>query len=269
MLKITAKLHLHFFTLVLAFLCFFEHRLVVFLLTYATMLVHEMSHLLCARLIGLRTDKICLYPFGVNLKLKNKMVHSFADECILYLSGPLSNALMALLFLMLRDKSYIFEFLYVSNTALAAMNLLPVIPLDGGILLKKIIAHFSNEKTAGKIMKVISASIILCLLGIFVYGVMITEYNFSVLLLCVFLIGNLLVQQEKYDADFVKELMFYDRKNKSKIHHIITDSDNFPDIIHKFHKNKYNIVYQTDKQGHITKTMTEEEILRVLLSNKP
>ena len=85
MLKITAKLHLHFFTVILAIICVVEHRFFVFAMTYSVMLIHELSHFFAARLIGLEAERICLYPFGVNLKLKNKMIHSLSDECILYL----------------------------------------------------------------------------------------------------------------------------------------------------------------------------------------
>ena len=47
--------------------------------TYAVMILHELAHCLAA----VCTDKIShidFYPFGVNLKLKNKFVYSLADE---------------------------------------------------------------------------------------------------------------------------------------------------------------------------------------------
>ncbi len=47
--------------------------------------------MIAAMAIGLKVSDMTLYPFGVNLKLKNKMVYSLADEIILYLSGPLFN----------------------------------------------------------------------------------------------------------------------------------------------------------------------------------
>ena len=50
--------------------------------TYAVMILHELAHCLAAVCIGLKISHIDFYPFGVNLKLKNKFVYSLADEII-------------------------------------------------------------------------------------------------------------------------------------------------------------------------------------------
>mgnify|MGYP001019452691 CR=1 FL=1 len=52
--------------------------------------------------------------------------------------------------------------------------------------------------------------IIMLLLGI--YTLRITGYNYSILLLAVFLIGNLFTQRKKYGTEYMRELMFYRNK---------------------------------------------------------
>ena len=42
--------------------------------TYVVMILHELAHCLAAVCIGLKISHIDFYPFGVNLKLKNKLV---------------------------------------------------------------------------------------------------------------------------------------------------------------------------------------------------
>ena len=105
------------------------------------MTVHELAHTAAAAAIGLRISHITFFPFGVNLKLKNKIVGSLADEIILYASGPLINAVFALLAMLLykRFPIYKLQYIYILNTALFIVNLLPAMPLDGGIILKKIL----------------------------------------------------------------------------------------------------------------------------------
>ena len=102
--------------------------------------------------IGLKISHIDFHPFGVNLKLKNKLVYSLADEMILYFSGPFCNILFALIAMIVysRYPNESVKFFYISNTMLFCMNMIPSVPLDGGILLKKIIAYRLGYNSANK-----------------------------------------------------------------------------------------------------------------------
>ncbi len=269
MIKICRYIEIHFLTIMLFFVCFFFGRGQTFLITYLVMIFHELSHMFAALFIGLKIDKITFYAFGVNLKLKNKFVHSFTDELILYLAGPLFNAFFALIMLFLYGYFRIesLRYLYFMNLVLFSVNMLPVMPLDGGVLLKKIITYFSCDKKAKNIMRFLSVSICLVLLAICIYGVLVSKFNFSLVIMVIFLFGSILTGGEKYNVDFVKELMFADSENKKrKINHIIAQIDEKPQkIIEKFSNNKYNIVYLVDNCGKICNTYTQKQILDKLL----
>lgn len=67
------------------------------------------------------------------------MVYSVVDDVILYISGPLINIILSLISLLAytkypREEIYMF---YINNIALFAVNMLPAMPLDGGMILKK------------------------------------------------------------------------------------------------------------------------------------
>ncbi len=269
MIKIGRYIEIHFLTVILFFVCFFFGRGHTFLITYLVMLFHELSHMFAALYIGLKIDKISFYAFGVNLKLKNKFVHSFADELILYLAGPLFNASFALVMLILYNyfKAESLRYLYFMNLVLFLVNMLPVTPLDGGVLLKKIITYFSTDKKAKNIMKFLSVSICIVLLVVCIYGIIISKLNFSLVIMIIFLFGSIFTGQEKYNTDFVRELIFSDNKNhKRKINHIIAQIDEEPrNIVEKFSNNKYNIVYLVDNCGKICNTYTQKQIVDKLL----
>lgn len=268
MVKVTSKIYIHIFTFAMMAVCIFCRRFDIFLFTYAVMTAHESAHLIAAVCIGLKVDKIVFYPFGVNLKLKNKFIHSIADEVILYMAGPLVNCLFALVSAVLYGLYRMpeLQLLYVGNIMLFVTNMLPVYPLDGGIILKKIASHSFGKKIADKIMMTVSVIFITALTALCVYMVYITEFNFSIILLTSFLICSLFTQKEKYDTDFVRELMFYKKKSKDKVAHIVADDgEDYKDIAKKFRTGKYSLVYFENKDGGITKIMSENEIMNVII----
>ena len=271
MIKITKYIYIHIFTVVLFAVCFCTRNFFELSAIYAVMLLHEVAHLIAAVCIGLRASHITLYPFGVNLKLKNKMICSLSDEIILYAAGPLCNAVFSLAAIMLYQHFpiYAIQYFYISNTALCAINLLPTSPLDGGIILKKILAYKIGTKKASKVTTVISVIMSLLLVFLGIYIVYITKYNYSVLMLSVLLIGNIFTQKEKYNFDYIKELMFYKNKSRKHVSVKVADENATPREISKlFDFGKYSIVFQTDNSGKIKNIVTETEIIDKILDGK-
>ena len=97
MIKLFSGIYVHFLTVLLFSVCYITGKLETFFITYLIMFIHETAHLAAAMTIGLKPSHMVFYPFGVNLRLKNKSVGSVADEIILYAAGPLANILMAVL----------------------------------------------------------------------------------------------------------------------------------------------------------------------------
>lgn len=267
MIKLTSKLYIHILTPVMLAVCFLNHRMSIFLFTYAVMTVHEAAHMLAAVCIGLQVDKIVFYPYGVNLKLKNKFVHSMTDEMILYLSGPLVNCIFALISLFLYHIYRLpeLQLFYAGNIMLFVSNMLPVYPLDGGIILKKLLSHFLGSRAASVVMSIISVIFIILLMALGIYTVYVTEFNFSIMLLTAFLFCSLFTQSEKYDVDFVRELMFYRNKSKGNIQHMIANEhDDYKSIARRFVPGKYGVVYMENDRGKITRILSEQEIMEQL-----
>ncbi len=231
------------------------------------MFLHEMAHMLSAVCIGLKVSHITIYPFGVNLKLKNKLIYSISDEIILYISGPMCNAIFALIsaWLFRFYPSDNLRFFYMSNITLFVMNMLPALPLDGGFVMKKVLVRLLGHNIANKSMFFITGIISTLVLAVGICVFVVSRYNFSVILFSILIIGNLFTGREKYDVDFVKELMFHAKKKPNKINHVVTENTDYKDIIKKFDLNRYNIVYITDKNGKIADIMTEKQIISQLV----
>ena len=99
-------------------------------------IIHELGHLLMAKLMNIEIDKIYIYPLGGITKLNMKLNTNPLQEILVLLSGPLlqlSGYIM--LTLMLKDYASLIKYY---NYQILFFNLLPIYPLDGGKLLNVI-----------------------------------------------------------------------------------------------------------------------------------
>jgi Zn-dependent protease/predicted transcriptional regulator len=119
---------------------------IVALIFFASLLLHELSHSLLARARGIPVKGITLYLFGGVSNL-GREPQSAREEFMIAIVGPLTSlalgAVFAILWAVLRPSApggaAIAGYLAFINGALAAFNLLPGFPLDGGRVFRSII----------------------------------------------------------------------------------------------------------------------------------
>lgn len=269
MIRITKYFYIHILTVLLFVYCYITRRLEILAMSYAIMLVHELFHLAAALWIGLKPAHITLYPFGVNLRLKNRIVYGLADEIILYLAGPLSNILMALLAMLFRPQ---WQDFYRMNLCLFILNMLPVLPLDGGVVLKKILMHRLGQRRAERILCWISWCMIAALSALGVWIAIKNQFQFSICFFVIFLLGNIFTAKEKYNIDFVKELMFYQEKgrkfrNKQVKTVMLRKGDSPRTLAQSFTAGQYYIIFVVTPEGKIDDILTETQLMQYILSN--
>lgn len=267
MINITKHLKISVLTVIMFAAGIILHYPVVFYITYSVMILHECAHLAAALCIGLTPDYLIMQPFGLNLRLKNKIISSMADEVILYLSGPLVNAAMAVAAVIVYRRVPLDEvrLFYISNIMLFVMNMLPAAPLDGGVLIKRFVARKKGIKTASLVSKIMTVILAAILMTLGLYVISKNKYNYSLIIFSVLLIGNIFTQQEKYDVDFLGELMFYKKKKRNCVNHIIAEKgEDNAHIAEKFRPDRYNIVYIVNGKGDILNTITETKFMEEL-----
>ena len=112
---------------------------------FASIVLHEVSHALVARRFDLRIDGITLFLFGGVAEMADEP-KSAKGEFLMAAAGPLASAGLALAFLLLAGLLEAWAlplplvgvtfYLGMINGVLAAFNLLPAFPMDGGRILR-------------------------------------------------------------------------------------------------------------------------------------
>ncbi|MBI40835.1 MAG: peptidase M50 [Leptospiraceae bacterium] len=134
----------------------------IFLL-FASVLLHELGHALMARRFKVRTRDIVLLPIGGMARFR-KLPEEPSAEFLIALAGPAMNGIIAIgLFLLLVIMGHIpeipqnltlvegpfslIENLLWANALLAAFNLIPAFPMDGGRVLRGLLGfRMSHER---------------------------------------------------------------------------------------------------------------------------
>ena len=105
---------------------------------------HEVSHVFSAILFNVGFSKVKITLFGFNLNADLNDI-SYVKKFILFFSGPACNLCLYFGF---RNTEY-FNFANI-NLFLAYMNLIPIVPLDGGNICKTILEIFLKPKTVSR-----------------------------------------------------------------------------------------------------------------------
>jgi Zn-dependent protease len=123
---------------------------------FSSVLVHELGHAVAARLFGIRTLEIVMYPIGGVARLE-RQGNAKAELCIA-LAGPLVNVVIwaGLALPMLAgggsgEVAGLLTKIGESNLYLGAFNMAPAFPMDGGRVLRALLTMWKGETSATRI----------------------------------------------------------------------------------------------------------------------
>jgi len=106
------------------------------LIAFSVVLLHELAHVAVARRFGVNVSDVELLPFGGVSRIGGEVVTEPSREVLVAASGPAVNLLLAGLGTVLKGyglwEDELITFFIQCNLLVAAFNLLPALPLDGG-----------------------------------------------------------------------------------------------------------------------------------------
>lgn len=161
---------------------------IMVLLLFAVVTLHELGHSFAALYYGIPTQQIVLLPIGGAAQLREMPKRPW-QEFVITLAGPAVNVVLALLFATavfllripiidtllqptLSPRTFL-VYLLVHNIILALFNLIPAFPMDGGRILRAILAMFFSYERATAVAVNVGRVIAV----LFIVGTLLTDYG--------------------------------------------------------------------------------------------
>ncbi|MGI2095875.1 site-2 protease family protein [Shewanella glacialipiscicola] len=124
----------------------------------ACLVFHEYGHIRAMKYFGMKTKGIYLIPFMGGLALSDEKINTRWQDVVISIMGPTFGLLMSIASLIAYHATgnVFFAGLAAFNALLNLFNLLPILPLDGGHILKSI--SFSMNSIMGLVACVAGAA---------------------------------------------------------------------------------------------------------------
>jgi len=135
---------------------------------FLSLLVHEAGHIFAALVFGMRVRSVTIYPYGGELIIPRKEEHPKPAQFLLALGGPAATALLlaaawAVPFPGAEDVIRV-------QLVILLVNLLPVLPLDGGQALLVLLESESSRHADHTAFILFSIAFLLTAFGLLVTG---------------------------------------------------------------------------------------------------
>lgn len=168
------------------------------LITVMSSLIHEVGHLLIMFILGSRPEKVRFELTGINIIRNQDMRISNKNEILISIGGPLANSfifILCCLYLCFYKNNSILMFACI-NLILMTFNLLPIKGLDGGNALYFLLLQKYDSSFSAKIIYITSVIFIFLIFIWGIYAFVSTKYNFSIIIIAIFLTLSLFSKNE-------------------------------------------------------------------------
>jgi len=143
---------------------------------------HEIGHLIIITKFKYKIAEINFFPFGGIIKTEKDINSPLKEEIILAISGITAQLILGFIMFFLYQAGFIrnqfYHLFYSYNVILMIFNLLPIIPLDGHIILKSFLEYFFPYKKSFYISVFISLTVLIIFIA---YNIRFVINNYIIL----------------------------------------------------------------------------------------
>ena len=250
---------------------YFLELIILFLLV----IVHELGHIVMALAIGWRVKAVRLLPFGGVVEVDEGNGASAKDEWLVAIAGPLQNIWMAAFAWIMGDLGlWSLEwtnYLIQANLWLAAFNMLPIFPLDGGKIVLAMLSYrfqFFNVLLWTARMSII-CSIILIGYAIFPIFLNVQGIKLNELMIGIFLLYSNMTYHRHVPFLFYRFLLFRLKRvheleaTGARVVPILAQSEqSLYDVFKRFKREQLHLLCVVDSITQGVKLYSEQETLQ-------
>jgi Zn-dependent protease/predicted transcriptional regulator len=245
-------------------------------LLFVSIIVHELAHSLVAQRSGLPMKGITLFIFGGVAEMDHEPPSAKA-EFQMAIAGPLTSVAVGLIFYVLAEAARgnwpvvvvgVFSYLAWINWLLAAFNMIPAFPLDGGRVLRSLLWHWKgNIWQATRIASTIGSGFGMLLMALGIYRLLVGDFIGAVwwFLIGMFLRGaaqgsyQQLAVQRMLQGEPVRRFM---NTNPVTVSPAISLEDLVENYIYKYHYKMFPVVNNSQEPLGCITTKEVKEVPR-------
>lgn len=246
-------------------------------LSFVVVTLHELAHSLVAYRHGVKINEVELLPFGGVAKFRDLLQLKPQTEIKVALAGPILNFCLAGVALLLINYELVGRqsglFLLRVNLSIGLFNLLPVLPLDGGRILRaNLTERYGFKEATYKVLK-FSKFFAFLAGGLVVLGLYFGYINIALVIICFFIYFAAL-KEGRY-TPYV--LMQYIARKKGEVLNknvlaaegLVAFADtSIQEIIDRLVPNKFHLVVVVDDQFHVLGIVTEDKLIDSLIEQE-
>ncbi len=272
------KLYINIFTLPLIFAAFLVSAADELALSYMVVTLHELAHYAAARRYKVGVSRLVVMPFGVYLQMRESIIENPHHECAVCAAGPICNAVLIVLGIILRshiDVQYLSmtDYFIYTNISILLINLVPIVPLDGGRIMRALLTHRYGFMRAARITDIVSHINILLIGMLGIYVLYVTRFNVSVMLLCTFLLFNMSMEKKNNEVTLMRQIAYSKEKLARReimpVRHLAAaDTTPIRRVLKNFSYDSYYMVSIMDKNMNVIATVGETQIIDMALYGK-
>ncbi len=149
-----------------ALIFYFTGQIEIYCLCLLFALIHELGHVLVARILGNKLLKFKIMPLGFSIFLQtniedyNKKIKKgnmyVLKNLIISIAGPITNIIIFLVTFFLPIELMLKEKIIYINAIIAIFNLIPMYPLDGSKILQNALKLFCSNKESYKYTNIVA-----------------------------------------------------------------------------------------------------------------
>ena len=179
-----------------ALIFYFTGQIEIYCLCLLFALIHELGHILVARILGNKLLKFKIMPLGFSIFLQpniedyNKKIKKgnmyVLKNLIISIAGPITNIIIFLVTFFLPIELMIKEKIIYINAIIAIFNLIPMYPLDGSKILQNALKLFCSNKESYKYINIV-ANATLIIFTIFCSAFILYAKNIAIVAILIYL----------------------------------------------------------------------------------
>jgi stage IV sporulation protein FB len=269
----SSEITLDLLFLIVAVVMLIIGHLTEFIISLISIFLHELGHIMAAACLGCKISNLRILPVGMNAIIDNNMC-TIREKLIINFSGPLVNILLVFLsfsinlFVIPNDQHVIF-FASV-NAYLFIFNLFPVLPLDGGMIVRDILIEKYGIFLANKFVRFFTLFLSVFILMVGVFQLLGNKHNFSLLIIGFYVISSTNFKKMEAAIMNIKSVIY--RRSRLLKKGIYAARDlvvvkNIPmsELLKSMDFDRFHIIHVLDEELRLIKIFTEQEIIDGML----